>query len=85
MQPALAPTADTGDPVTGEAEGFIPLPNAALISSEEDVNIVRLEVPRSSLIALGYPVTDGPPSQEVEADVVLGADGLARAVRFVDE
>jgi hypothetical protein len=85
VQLALAPAPDAVDPETGEAEGFIPLPNAPQILADEDVNIVRLEVPRSSMIALGYPVSDGPASQEIEADVVLGTDGLARAVRFVDE
>ncbi|MCX6631893.1 MAG: hypothetical protein NTW28_30155 [Candidatus Solibacter sp.] len=35
-------------------EGFIPLPNAAgLVADEDDVNLVRVEVPRSAMIALG--------------------------------
>jgi len=66
-------------------EDFIPLPNAERISPNEDVNLVRVEVPRSAMIALGYDVSADRASEPVEAEVVLGADGLARAVRFLDE
>jgi hypothetical protein len=64
---------------------FIPLPNAERISPDEDVNVVRVEVQRSTMIALGYDVSADRASEPVEAEVVLGADGLARAVRFLDE
>lgn len=64
--------------------GFIPLPNAAQIDPNEEVNLVRVEVPRSAMIALGYDVKPEEASQSVQADVMLGNDGLARAVRFLD-
>jgi hypothetical protein len=67
-----------------EDNGFIPLPNAAQIAPNEDVNIVRVELPRSAMIELGYEVSPDRASEPVEAEVVLGADGLARAVRFMD-
>jgi hypothetical protein len=63
---------------------FIPLPNAARIEPNEDLNLVRVEVPRSAMIALGYAVSEDRASESVEAEVVLGADGLARAVRFLE-
>jgi len=63
---------------------FIPIPNAARIEPNEDLNLVRVEVPRSAMIALGYAVSEDRASEPVEAEVVLGADGLARAVRFVE-
>jgi hypothetical protein len=70
----------------GAASGeFIPLPNAARLAPSEDVNLVRVEVPRSTMIALGYPVAADRAAELVQADVVLGSDGLARAVRFLDE
>ena len=70
----------------GAAPGeFIPLPNAARLAPSEDVNLVRVEVPRSTMIALGYPVAADRAAELVQADVVLGSDGLARAVRFLDE
>jgi hypothetical protein len=64
--------------------GFIALPNAAEIGPNEDVNMVRVEVPRSAMIALGFEVNPDQAWQPVQADVMLGADGLARAVRFLD-
>jgi hypothetical protein len=64
---------------------FIPLPDAARPAPSEDVNLVRVEVPRSTMIALGYPVAADQGAELVQADVVLGSDGLARAVRFLDE
>lgn len=64
--------------------GFIALPNAAEIGPNEDVNMVRVEVPRSAMIALGFEVNPELAWQPVQADVMLGADGLARAVRFLD-
>jgi len=73
-----------GDSAYG-GEDFIPLPNAAGIAPNEDVNLVRVEVPRSAMIELGFAVSAERASEPVEAEVVLGADGLARAVRFLDE
>ena len=64
--------------------GFIALPNAEAIGPNEDVNMVRVEVPRSAMIALGFEVQPDQAWQPVQADVMLGADGLARAVRFLD-
>ncbi|MBZ5621870.1 MAG: hypothetical protein LAQ69_24565 [Acidobacteriia bacterium] len=75
----------TGDDSPYNDADFIPLPNAERISPNEDVNLVRVEVPRSTMIALGYDVSADRASEAVEAEVVLGADGLARAVRFLDE
>jgi hypothetical protein len=78
---------DGGIPTDGAPiveSGFIPLPNAAQIGPNEEVNLVRVEVPRSAMIALGYDVKPEEASASVQADVMLGNDGLARAVRFLD-
>jgi hypothetical protein len=77
--------AESLDDSTYNDGDFIPLPNAQRISPNEDVNLVRVEVPRSTMIALGYDVSADRASEPVEAEVVLGADGQARAVRFLDE
>jgi hypothetical protein len=48
--------------------------------------LVRIEVPRSTLRSFGVAPIDPPgaaPGATVLADVLVGADGLARAVRFV--
>jgi hypothetical protein len=64
---------------------FLPLPNAARLAPNEDVNLVRMEVPRSAMIAVGFAVPPDRAEERVQADVVLGSDGWARAVRFLDE
>jgi hypothetical protein len=83
---AVEPPADLdtlGDS-SGTDNDFIPMPNAARIEPNEDLDLVRVEVPRSAMIALGYAVSEDRASEPVEAEVVLGADGLARAVRFFE-
>jgi hypothetical protein len=66
-------------------DGFIPLPNSAGVAADEDdVNLVRVEVPRSAMIALGLDVSADRASELVEADVMLGSNGVARAVRFLE-
>jgi hypothetical protein len=63
-------------------EGFIPLPAAAHLAPAEAMNLVRVELPRSSMIALGFEVSPEQAAETVQADVMLDADGIARAVRF---
>jgi hypothetical protein len=48
-------------------------------------HLVRLEVPRSALASFGLtdPPLDGTAPDTIPADVLVGDDGLARAVRFV--
>jgi hypothetical protein len=69
-----------------EFDGFIPLPNSAGLTaeSEEDVSLVRVALPRSAMLALGLDVSEDRAGELVEADIMLGSDGVARAVRFVD-
>jgi hypothetical protein len=55
------------------------------LGPNDEVNLVRIEVPRSALMALGFAVSAERALEPVEADVVLGPDGQARAVRFLDE
>jgi hypothetical protein len=77
---------DAPDAYPAEADdGFIPLPNARGLDPNEEVNIVRVEVPRSAMLEVGLAVSADRVSELVEADVQLGPDGLARAIRFVDE
>ena len=46
--------------------------------------VVRMQVPRSALASFGATAfASDTPSADVLADVVIGNDGLARAVRFV--
>jgi hypothetical protein len=73
------------DDDSADSDGFIPLPNAERIAPDENVNVVRVEVPRSAMLAVGLTVSADQASELVEADIKMGSNGLARAVRFVNE
>ena len=45
--------------------------------------VVRVRVPRTAMLQFGLPINENRASELVKADVVLGEDGLARAIRFV--
>ncbi len=62
---------------------FIPLNYDAAIAPPDRGRVVRVELPRSALAAFGLPVNIDRANERVKADVVLGEDGLARAIRFV--
>ena len=63
---------------------FLPLAYSAMPLT--DARVVRLEVPRTALAAFGLAPIDAVDTTRtgtVLADVLVGDDGLARAVRFV--
>lgn len=80
---AEAAIASSSDSVQSDYDGFIPLPSTGKLDTE-DVNVVRVEVPRSAMIAVGLEVNPDRASELVQAEVMLGPDGLARAVKFLD-
>jgi hypothetical protein len=45
--------------------------------------VVRVKMPRSALATFGLPVNAERSQEPIKADVLYGADGLARAVRFI--
>ena len=88
VRPAMVPSAPAAsrvEPSTGEAAtDFFPLIYGSVPIS--DGQIVRMEVPRTALASFGLASIDaleGSSPATVLADVVVGVDGLARAVRFV--
>ena len=78
-----ADSASTADP--SGSDGFIPLPNVEQLAPNEPGDLVRVEVPRSAMIAVGLAVSPDRAAEPVQAEVVFGPDGVARAVRFLDE
>jgi hypothetical protein len=70
--------------VTSE-DGFIQLPHALYLEASDEVDLVRLEMPRSAMMALGISVSAERADERVQAEVKVGADGVARAVRFLEE
>lgn len=65
------------------ATDFIPLVHGDSMNLMESGQLVRVELPRSALVSFGLPMDMERANQRVKADVVVGNDGLARAIRFV--
>ncbi|MGD0302055.1 MAG: hypothetical protein ABSE86_33665 [Bryobacteraceae bacterium] len=65
------------------AINFYPLPDADDLPPIESATIVRVQLPMSSLRLMGLPVSDDRAAESIQADMLLGQDGLARGVRFV--
>ena len=65
-----------------DSTGFLPWPGAEAWPPFESGSLVRVDLPVSELLALGLPVPQSTVSV-VQADIVVGQDGFARAVRFV--
>jgi hypothetical protein len=62
---------------------YIPLTYLADATAVESGTVLRVELPPSALIAVGLPGPVERTDSRVKADVVVGDDGVARAVRFV--
>lgn len=64
---------------------FLPLPLAAALPDFESGEIVRLGIPVRSLPAYGLEIPpDAPPGPvAIQADLLIGQDGLPRAIRLV--
>ena len=51
------------------------------IQQGEPVRMVRMRVPASTLTGLGLRPVTGTPGEHIEVDVIVGEDGVARAIR----
>jgi hypothetical protein len=65
------------------ATEFIPLVQGGSYTQAEEGHLVRVELPRSALASFGLPVNAESQGGRVKADVLMGEDGVARAIRFV--
>ncbi|MGH9431509.1 MAG: hypothetical protein ACRD3T_08185 [Terriglobia bacterium] len=62
--------------------GFLPLPNTDDSDGGGTLAMVRIELQPGALEALGMPIVEGEASRVVTADVLIGDDGIARAIWF---
>jgi hypothetical protein len=62
---------------------FLPVGYTSSMNLQDGGQIVRVELPRSTLATFGLPVNMDRYHERVKADVLFGADGQARAIRFV--
>ena len=80
------PPADDLNKPAADAEiatDFIPLMNRESLAQMDGGQVMRVELPRSALMSFGLPMDMERASERIKADVVVGNDGLARAIRFV--
>ena len=68
-------------PVAVSEPGFVPIPYTVPLSPEEPATVWRMEIPVYRLRAVGYRVQVSDPGAVVEADVLVGQDGRAHAIR----
>ena len=80
------PTASVLVPVAAETpvavpvpvSAFQPLPNSTSLSPSSSYNVVRVRIPLSAFAVVPGTQQGG----SIEADLLVGEDGLARAIRF---
>jgi len=79
------PGSDYSDASSGAeiATDFFPLVNRESLRELDSGHLVRVELPRSALMSFGLPINIERANERIKADVVVGQDGLARAIRFV--
>ena len=65
------------------ATRFLPLDDTLHLTPIESGQVLRVEVPRATLVRFGLPVNQDRMMERIPADVVFGQDGIARAIRFV--
>jgi hypothetical protein len=64
---------------------YIPLTYLADATAVESGMVLRVELPPSALITMGLPMNVERTDSRVKADLIVGDDGVARAVRFVGQ
>ena len=77
---ATSVTPDSAAEITTD---FMPVGYASATTLQDGGQLVRVELPRSALVAFGLPMNVNRYDEKVKADVFFSADGMARAIRFV--
>ena len=75
----LTQSANTQSPIPPSPDAFVPLMPMTEQELMGSFQLVRVQMPRASLGALRSPFDS--PNELIEADVLLGEDGMARAIR----
>jgi hypothetical protein len=73
-----------GDPVNSHAqEALFPLTYVARSGPEEFIQTVRVEISRATLQSMGLLINLDRGDGMIRADLIIGEDGVARAVRLI--
>lgn len=78
-RPVRRPEAVAASAVTD----FVAVPYAPPFAPYDRGQLMRVRLPRQSLRSLGFPMVGDRWTERVQADVLTGEDGIARAIRFV--
>ena len=62
---------------------FVAIPYSLPLEPWERAEVRRVDMPVSALIAAGFPMSMMDPGAHAQADVLVGQDGRARAIRLV--
>lgn len=79
-----APETPVAHHTTNEiATDFVPFGDMNSAILQDGGQIIRVKLRRSALVKFGFPVNMDRYNENVNADVLIGVDGLPRAIRFV--
>lgn len=82
-QSTIAPEIAEIEGLPADSSGFVAVPYAPPLATGEFVSVVRTELQPTALARMGIYVDAGY-AADIPADVVVGEDGLPRAVRLVE-
>jgi hypothetical protein len=68
----------------GENGEFVALSYGEDLRELDSMQVVSVELPRTALAALGWAGAESAQPGSVKAEVIVGHDGVARAIRFID-
>ena len=84
-RPAMAAAKMNWDEVDEIASDFFPLQGDVDLPDYEGRGLVRVLVPRTTLLAFGLPMNHERAFEPLQAEVLIGEDGAAKAIRFLNE
>jgi len=88
-RPRDSSTAGQANAIAADSRGseiateFFPVGYGSPLNLQDGGQLVRVELPRLTLARFGLPVNVNRANEKVKADVLVGVDGMARAIRFV--
>ena len=78
-KPQPAPVDDPPEVATD----FIEIPYVEPLRPDQRADVFRVQMPRANMAVFGLPVVGGRLDSRITADVLMGEDGVVRAVRFI--
>lgn len=83
QQASTGPSQESHNFGDADAATFIALPSFVLSRPDEELRVLRVEMPVSALRLLGARVNDELSTQRIVTDILVGADGTPYAFRII--